>query len=110
MSQHSLTPELLELIAERFKALGEPARLGILNALRDREMTVSELMDATGLGQANTSKHLQLLHSLGFVERRKDGLYVHYSLADPDVFQLCDIMCGRLAREANQRSQLIGGH
>ena len=109
MSQHPLTPELLELVAERFKALGEPARLGILNALRDREMTVSELMDATGLGQANTSKHLQLLHSLGFVERRKEGLFVHYSLADPDVFQLCDIMCGRLAREADLRSQLVAG-
>jgi DNA-binding transcriptional ArsR family regulator len=109
MSQHPLTPELLELIAERFKALGEPARLAILNALRIREMTVSELMDATGLGQANTSKHLQLLHSLGFVERRKEGLFVHYSLADPDVFRLCDIMCGRLAREADLRSRLVGG-
>ncbi|MET0396366.1 MAG: metalloregulator ArsR/SmtB family transcription factor [Longimicrobiaceae bacterium] len=109
MSQHPLTPELLDLVAERFKALGEPARLAILNALRIREMTVSELMDATGLGQANTSKHLQLLHSLGFVERRKEGLFVHYSLADPDVFQLCDIMCGRLAREADLRSRLVGG-
>lgn len=109
MSQNPLTPELLGLVAERFKALAEPARLGILNALRDREMTVSELMEATGLGQANTSKHLQLLHSLGFVDRRKDGLYVHYRLADPDVFQLCDIMCGRLAREADVRSRLVGG-
>ena len=109
MSQHPLTPELLDLVAERFKALGEPARLAILDALRSREMTVSELMEATGLGQANTSKHLQLLHSLGFVERRKEGLYVHYSLADPDVFQLCDIMCGRLAREADLRSRLVAG-
>jgi len=109
MSQHPLTPELLDLVAERFKALGEPARLAILNALRGREMTVSELMEATGLGQANTSKHLQLLHSLGFVERRKEGLYVHYSLADADVFQLCDIMCGRLAREADLRSRLVAG-
>jgi DNA-binding transcriptional ArsR family regulator len=109
MSQYPLTPELLELVAERFKALAEPARLGILNALRDREMTVSELMEATGLGQANASKHLQLLHGLGFVERRKEGLYVHYRLADPDVFQLCDIMCGRLGREAELRSRLLAG-
>ena len=109
MSQYPLTPELLELVAERFKALAEPARLGILNALRDREMTVSDLMEATGLGQANTSKHLQLLHSLGFVERRKEGLYVHYRLADPDVFQLCDIMCGRLVKEADLRSRLLVG-
>ncbi len=108
MSHYPMTPELLELVAERFKALAEPARLGILNALRAREMTVSELMEATGLGQANASKHLQLLHTLGFVERRKEGLYVIYRLANDDVFQLCDIMCGRLASEADTRARLFG--
>jgi len=102
-----LTPELLKLIAERFKALAEPARLHILNALRDGEKTVSELMEATGLGQANVSKHLQLLHGLGFTERRKEGLYVHYRLSDPTVFELCDIMCGRLGDEARKRSELF---
>ncbi|MEX0912596.1 MAG: metalloregulator ArsR/SmtB family transcription factor, partial [Gemmatimonadota bacterium] len=85
MSKYPMTPELLELVAERFKALAEPARLRILNALREREMTVSEVMEVTDLGQANASKHLQLLHSLGFVERRKEGLYVHYRLAGEDV-------------------------
>jgi len=102
-----LTPELLELVAERFKALGEPARLGILNELRDRELSVSEIVERTGLGQANVSKHLQLLHSLGFVERRKAGLHVFYSLAGHDVFQLCDLMCGRIAREAGARAALL---
>lgn len=107
MKNVPLTPELLELIAERFKALAEPARLNILNALREKEMTVSELMAATGLGQANTSKHLQLLHTMGFVERRKEGLFVHYSLASEDVFHLCDIMCGRLEYEADLRNRLF---
>ena len=109
MAQIPLTPDLLQLIAERFKALAEPTRLGILNALRDGEMTVSELMNATGLGQANVSKHLQMLHSLGFVARRKEGLYVHYRLADESVFQLCDIVCGRLAAEADARGRLLQG-
>lgn len=109
MSDIHLTPEILELIAERFKALAEPARLNILSALRRTEMTVSEVMEATGLGQANVSKHLQLLHGLGFVARRKEGLYVHYRLADQDVFQLCDLMCGRLARETDLRKQLFSG-
>ena len=77
MARYPMTPELLERLAERFKALGEPARLMLLNALRDGERTVSELMEATGLGQANVSKHLQLLHGLCFVERRKEGLYVY---------------------------------
>lgn len=109
MAQITLTPDLLQLIAERFKALAEPARLGILNSLRGGEMTVSELMNATGLGQANVSKHLQMLHSLGFVARRKEGLYVHYRLADESVFQLCDIVCGRLAAEADARGRILQG-
>jgi DNA-binding transcriptional ArsR family regulator len=109
MAHLPLTPELLELIAERFKALAEPARLRILNALREGEKTVSELMDGTGLGQANVSKHLQMLHSLGFVERRKEGLFVHYRLADESVFQLCDIVCGRLAAEASARDRILQG-
>jgi DNA-binding transcriptional ArsR family regulator len=102
-----LTPELLELIATRFKVLGEPARLQILNVLRDGELTVTELVDATGLGQANVSKHLQLLLSMGFVERRKEGLFAYYTLSDKDVFRLCDIMCGRLEAEVTARRRLL---
>ena len=101
-----MPPVLLELIAERFKVLAEPARLQILNSLRDRERTVSELVDELGLGQANVSKHLQLLHSQGFVGRRKEGLYVYYRLADEDVFELCDLMCERLMKGAGGRERL----
>lgn len=91
--------EQLDDIADRFKALAEPARLRILNALRDGERTVGELVEGTGLNQANLSKHLQLLYTLRFVARRKDGLFVRYRLLNNDVFVLCDIMCGGL--EAN---------
>ena len=91
-----MTSELMEPVAERFRALGEPARLRILNALRNGEAAVGELVEATGLTQANLSKHLQMLHALGFVHRRKQGLFVYYSLADQDIFRLCDIMCGRV--------------
>jgi DNA-binding transcriptional ArsR family regulator len=108
MADTPLTPELLELIADRFKVLAEPARLHILNALRGGEKSVSELMEETGLGQANASKHLQMLHGAGYVERRKERLYVYYRLADDSVFQLCDIMCGRLLEEARLRNTLLG--
>jgi len=103
----TLTPEVLTLVAERFKVLGEPARLQILNCLRAGEMAVSELVDETGFGQANVSKHLQLLHSMGFVRRRKDGLFVYYSIADNETFRLCDIMCGRLEKETKARHRLL---
>ena len=107
MANQTLTPELLTLVAERFKALAEPARLQILNELRAGEMTVGELVDSTGLGQANVSKHLQMLHGMHFVSRRKDGLFVYYALADRTVFQLCDMMCGRLEAEAKARRKLL---
>jgi DNA-binding transcriptional ArsR family regulator len=107
MSKTRLTPEKIDLVAERFRALGEPARLHVMNALRAGERTVGELAEETGLGTANLSKHLQLLHALGFVTRRKEGLFVHYALAGDDVFRLCDIMCGRLEEEAVARRKVL---
>ena len=104
-----LTPEMMELVAERFRALAEPARLNIMQALRSGEKTVGELVEITGLGTANVSKHLQLLYATGFVTRRKEGLFVYYGLAGEDVFRLCDIMCGRLAAEAQGRRQVLAG-
>ena len=107
MGKLDLTPDVLVLIAERFKALAEPARLHILNCLRGGELTVTELVEETEFGQANVSKHLQLLHTLGFVSRRKEGLFVYYALADKSVFQLCDVMCGRLEAEMKARRKLL---
>lgn len=92
----TMSPELMELVAARFRALGEPARLHILHVLRGNEVSVNDLVEETGLGQANVSKHLQILHALGFVARRKEGLFVYYRLADKEVFRMCDIMCGRI--------------
>ena len=107
MVKLKMTPEVLDLVALRFKVLADSARLRILNCLRDGEMTVSELVEKTGLGQANVSKHLQLLHSNGFVDRRKEGLFVFYTLADESVFKLCDMMCGRLEAELKTRRKLF---
>lgn len=107
MARSPLSPQLLAVIAARFKVLAEPARLAILNALRHGEMTVTELVDETELGQANLSKHLQLLHAHGFVKRRKEGLFTYYAVADRDVFKLCDVMCGHVESEAVARKKLL---
>ena len=91
-----MTPKSIEHVAGRFRALGEPARLAILQALRNGERCVSDLESDTGLNQANLSRHLQVLAAAGFVRRRKDGLYVHYDLADANVLRLCELMCARV--------------
>ena len=96
MRRERMTPKTIELVAERFRALGEPARLGILQALRDGERCVSELEADTGLNQANLSRHLQVLTSGGMVRRRKDGLFVYYALADANVLRMCELMCARV--------------
>lgn len=95
MGRGSLTDTLIPVVADQFKALSEPARLRLLRTLMRGECTVNELVIATGLGQANVSKHLQVLHAHGFVRRRKNGLFVHYSIADRQVVSLCDLMCSR---------------
>lgn len=101
-------PELLGLIARRFRALAEPSRLSVLHALEAGPLTVTELVDVVGLSQGNLSKHLQLLHANGLVARRRDGLFVHYSLADDRVLQLCELMCGRLDEELAVASATVG--
>lgn len=98
-----MTPALLEELSARFKALSEPARLQLLSTLRRGEMSVGELVTATGLGQANVSKHLQQLTDGGFVKRRKEGTFTLYSLSDGHVFDLCDLMCGRIEEEQRER-------
>ncbi len=103
------TPELLTALSDRFKALAEPARLQLLAALRGGERSVGDLVDLTGLGQANVSRHLRQLTTSGFIRRRKEGTFAYYALADAEVFQLCDLMCGRVDAEQRQRRAALRG-
>lgn len=92
-----LSEKTLELVAERFRVLGDPVRLRLLQALEPGEKSVADLVEETGAGQANVSKHLQLMLRAGVVQRRREGLFVYYSIRDARVFQLCDVVCGSLA-------------
>lgn len=103
------TAELLAMIASRFRALAEPARLGILHALEAGPLTVTELVQRTGLGQGNLSKHLQQLLTSGFVTRRRDGLFAYYALADERVLALCALMCDRLEDDLQSARRVVAG-
>lgn len=107
MSVQTMIPELFDLIAGRFKALGEPARLRILYALRSGPRTVTELVEVTELGQTNVSKHLALLRSVGLVVRRRAGSFVSYAIADDRLYTLCDLMCDRVRAESTAREKVI---
>ncbi len=102
-----LSPEILDQIAGRFRVLAEPARLRILYSLMGGERSVTELVEETGLSQANVSKHLGLLRRARFVDRRKEGLYAFYHVSDPSVETLCEIMCGRLEAQLAEQVALL---
>ena len=91
-----LSDAALQMIADRFKVMAEPMRLKILHTLWDGELTVGEIINATGGLQANVSKHLGILQQAGLVSRRKDGLNVYYRICDETVFALCEAVCASL--------------
>jgi DNA-binding transcriptional ArsR family regulator len=91
--------QLVGLIAERFRVLGEPNRLRLLDRLRERPATVGELQGALGASQQNVSRHLGILLAAGLVSRTKQGTSALYAIADDSVFELCDQVCGGLRRQ-----------
>jgi DNA-binding transcriptional ArsR family regulator len=93
-----LDDRALAQVAEYFQALAEPTRLLLLNALRDGEMSVGDLTRLAECSQANVSKHLSMLAKGGFVERRSAGTSVYYGISDPDIYKLCDLVCGQIAK------------
>jgi DNA-binding transcriptional ArsR family regulator len=106
---HPLPPLLTDLIAARFRLLGEPMRIRILDSLRTEPAAVGELAEQLETTQQNVSKHLAILHSAGIVGREKDGNRVLYSIADPGVFELCEHVCGGLRRQVEGLDALIPG-
>ena len=106
---HPLPDALVELIARRFRVIGEPMRIRILDRLREGEASVHELTTATGASQQNISKHLQVLLEAGIVGRRKEGNNAIYSIADESVFALCDEVCGSVRRQLSELTALVEG-
>jgi DNA-binding transcriptional ArsR family regulator len=106
---HPLPAPLVELIAERFRVLGEPMRIRLLDALREAPATVQELQRATGASQQSVSKHLGLLLRSGLVSRSKEGNFSLYAVADEGVFELCEQVCGGMRRQLDELDSLLPG-
>ncbi len=109
MLPHPLPDDLVELIARRFRAMGEPMRIRLLDRLRDRETTVGELSEAVGASQQNVSKHLGVLADAGILGRRKDGNRVYYRIVDDGVLRLCEEVCGSVQQQLRTLHELVGG-
>jgi DNA-binding transcriptional ArsR family regulator len=106
---HPLPDDLAELIARRFRAIGEPMRIRLLDRLRDGEATVGELSDALSASQQNISKHLAVLADVGILGRRKEGNHVFYRVIDEGVFALCEEVCGSVQQQLRSLNELVAG-
>lgn len=104
---HPVSGESLDLIAARFRILGEPMRLKLIAALHDGEKNVTELMTATKAHQANVSRHLQTLIQAGILGRRKSGLHVIYYIADDSIFSLCALVCGSIHKQIAAQAKIM---
>ena len=104
---HPLPDPLIDVVTRRFRVLGEPMRIKLLDHLRDGEATVTELQAAVGASQQNVSKHLGILHSAGMVSRTKRGTHILYAISDPIVFELCDLVCGGLRRQLEELDAIV---
>jgi ArsR family transcriptional regulator len=104
-----ITEEALTLIASWFRTLSEPSRLRLLRALEEGgEMNITELVVATGLTQANVSRHIQSLVDAGMVGRRKEGLSVICFIADPSITEICDKVCSNLLERLSKQVKKLG--
>ncbi len=106
---HPLPDALIEMIAERFRILGEPMRIRLLDVLREGEANVQQLQEATGASQQNVSKHLGVLLRAGLLARRKHGNFAVYAIADEGVFELCEHVCGGLRRQLDGLDAALQG-
>ena len=104
---HPLPEPLIDLIARRFRVLGEPTRIRLLDALREHDATVTELHEALGASQQNVSKHLGVLLQAGIVTRTKHGTSARYAIVDDGVFALCEHVCGGLRRQLAELDALL---
>ena len=101
-----LPDDLLELIANKFRTLGDPTRLAILRVLMERgESSVTVIVRESGQSMANVSKHLKLIAQSRMVTRRKEGASVYYKLDDPVVEQICQLVCGSILKQLEKEHQ-----
>ena len=102
-----LTDEALEIVAERFRVLSEPIRLKILQALRDGEMSVSELTRELEISQPNASKHLRILQDSGILGRDQRGNLAYYRIEDESIFELCEVVCDSLGSKFREKAEIF---
>ena len=104
-----MSDKMIELVSRRFRTLGEPYRLRLLQQLEAGEKTVGELVASLDGNQPNVSKHLQILHDAGLVSRRRESTSIVYGISDPMVFKLCELVCRSETQKSRREFEELNG-
>ncbi|HQR46063.1 MAG TPA: metalloregulator ArsR/SmtB family transcription factor [Thermoanaerobaculia bacterium] len=105
----TLSEAARERVAARFRALGEPTRLRVLERLFEGPASVNEILEHVGGTQANVSKHLALLYAAGLLSRKKVGTRTVYAISDPTLKRICSIVCAEVERSAKSDADAVLG-
>ena len=99
--------EIYKIHAEMCKVFSNPTRLEILNLLRDKELSVTELIEKTKLSQANISQHLSIMKSKGIVTSNRKGKNIYYKLTNPKIIKAFDIIRDVLVEKLKKNGKIV---
>ena len=108
IERSQISDEALEMVAMRFRSLGEPMCLKIIRLLEVGEMSGGQLVESLRASQANVSKHLKLLVNAGVLSRRAQGTSAFYHIWDPVILKVCDTICNGLAERVKAEAEGFG--
>ncbi|OGP19413.1 MAG: hypothetical protein A2054_07170 [Deltaproteobacteria bacterium GWA2_55_10] len=101
-----MNKEIFEMQAEICKTLANPKRLEIINALKDGELSVGDLVESLGITKANVSQHLAVLRQSRVVNTRRDGVNIFYRINNPKIIEACSLMKSVLIEQLEENEKL----
>ena len=102
----NMKKEVFKLQAEICKTLANPKRLEIINALKDGELSVGDLVESLGITKANVSQHLAVLRRSRVVDTRRDGVNIYYHINNPKIIEACSLMKSVLMEQLSEGEKL----
>jgi ArsR family transcriptional regulator len=99
--------KMFELEADICKIFSNAKRLEIINMLRDKELSATELIEKVGLSKANLSQHMSVLRSKGVVLARREGVSIYYRIANPKIIQACSLMREVLLEQFQEKGKMV---
>ena len=99
--------KIFELQADLCKIFSNAKRLETINALKEKEMSASELIEKTGISKANLSQHMSIFKSKGVILTRREGVNIYYQISSPKLIQACNLMREVLLEQLQEKGRMV---